>query len=199
MDYFKSQEFVILDVETTGLSPLAGDRVIEIAALKIKNLHPVERFTTLIDPERPLSYGAFLVNRITPEMLEGAPKIKDVLPQLSAFTADAYLIGHNIKFDLKFIQNEYELCGLSMTTKEYAFDTIKMARRLLPELKTYSLRNVSTYLDINIHGLHRAMADVDLTYKVFHDLIHRAFKRDMCDINALIKQFAVHLHSKERL
>ena len=197
MEHFKKEEFVIIDVETTGLSPQSGDRIIEIAALKIKDLRPVDQFATFVDPQRPLSYGAFMVNKITAEMIDGAPAARDILPALTDFIGDAYLIGHNIKFDFKFIQNEYDLCGQQMPLKEHAFDTIKMARKILPELRTYSLRNVATYLDIRIDYLHRAMADVDLTYKVFDDLLHRSFKQDITDMQALIKHFGVSLKLKE--
>ena len=186
MGLFKQAEFVIFDVETTGLSPRLGDRIIEIAALKVKDLEEVERFHSFIDPQRELSYGAFLVNGITSQMLEGAPKTNQVLPRFVEFLGKACLVGHNIKFDLSFLNNELSLIGHPLPGENMILDTLRMARRLLPGIGRYSLLNVAYSLAIDIGQTHRAMADVELTYDVFRRLLEIADRKDVCNFEMLL-------------
>jgi len=89
----KDTEFTFIDVETTGLSPHGGDRVIEIAAMKVKNSKVVKKFETFVDPQRELSYGAFLVNGISDEMLKGAPKAHEILPEFMDMVQNSIIVG----------------------------------------------------------------------------------------------------------
>lgn len=165
------QEFVIIDVETTGLSPLSGDRIVEVAALKVKGLKPVSQFYSLVNPEREISWGAYQVNGISQEMVATAPVARQVLPQFVKFVGRAHLVGHNIKFDLGFLMNEFSLLDLDFSDEIKTHDTMLMARSILPELRSYSLANVARALNIVAIQQHRAMADVHLTFEVFRRLI----------------------------
>ncbi len=173
------KEFVIFDVETTGLSPQAGDRVVEIAALKIKNFEPIDEFQTLINPERPISLAAFEVNRIAPEMLADAPKACDVLPALISFIGDATLIGHNIRFDLGFLHHELHRAGLLKKHRYQGVDTVRIARQVMPQLGRYPLWRVACALGVQDVQQHRAMADVKMTFQVFVKLIALAQEKNM--------------------
>lgn len=175
----RKQEFVIFDVETTGLSPHGGDRIVEIAALKIKNLTPVDKFYSLIDPEREVSFGAFQVNGITSEMLMGAPKSSKVLPRFMEFIGSAGLVGHNVKFDLNFICHELSILGLSLDEKALIIDTLKLSRNLLPQIGRHPLWLVAQTLGVKKNQKHRAMADVELIYQVFSKLIELAEGKDL--------------------
>ena len=186
MKNFKNTEFVIVDVETTGLSPRFGDRIIEIAALKVKNLQPAERFVTFVDPQREISYGAFLVNRITPHMLKGAPKADTVMPEFLKFIGRTCLVGHNINFDLSFITYELGLLGLELGPRRTILDTLRLSRNLLPDLGSYALRSVSYALGVEQVQQHRAMADVEITCEVFRKLLEIADRRDICELEQLI-------------
>lgn len=181
MERLKAKEFVVFDVETTGLSPLGGDRIIEIAALKIKNLKPVAQFHSLVDPLRPVSFPAYEVNGISDEMLVGAPRAREVLPQFLKFLGQAALIGHNISFDMNFLYNEMDLSGLEREQEFKSIDTIRIARRVLPQLKRYPLWLVAATLGITENQKHRAMADVELTFEVFCRLIHLAQEKKMLE------------------
>jgi DNA polymerase III epsilon subunit family exonuclease len=176
---FLDKEFVIFDVETTGLSPQAGDRVVEIAALKIKNFKPIDEFQTLINPERPLSMAAFEVNQISAEMLVDAPKACDILPDLVTFLGDAVLIGHNIRFDLGFLHYELQRAGLFKKNLYKGLDTVRLARQMMPHLGRYPLWRVAYALGIQDVQQHRAMADVKITFQVFVKLIMLAEEKDM--------------------
>jgi len=186
---FHDTEFVVFDVETTGLSPKSGDRIIEIAALKIRGLKPVESFSSLVDPERELSYGAFLVNGISEEMLDGAPAAEDVIPDFLDFAGSACLVGHNIRFDLAFL--DYELFRLDRRdSKAYPHvDTLRMSRRLLPGLARYSLQSVARSFGIMRPQQHRAMSDVELTSEIFHRLLHIAGEEGIQDTPSLLRHF----------
>ncbi len=178
MKNFQETEFVIFDVETTGLSPSMGDRVIEVAALKVKNLEPVEEFHSFINPGREISPGAFMVNGITPEMLLGSPRIDRILPRLLNFLADQVIVGHNIKFDLGFLDHEVRLTGIPREREWKSICTVKMARSLLPGLGRYPLWLVARRLGVEQRQEHRALSDVYLTLSVFRRLLEIAKRRD---------------------
>src|ERR1700743_60170 len=107
----KLTEFVIFDVETTGLSHLDGDRIVEIAAVKVKSGQVVDKFYSLVNPKRSMPSQATLVNNITDEMLISAPVAADVLPQMIHFIGGACVAGHNVKFDLNFLCYELSMIG----------------------------------------------------------------------------------------
>ena len=185
MKNLKKQEFIIFDVETTGLSPRWGDRIIEIAALKVKDLKPVGEFYSFVDPQREISFGAFQVNGITSEMLMGAPTSEEILSRLLKFIGRAALVGHNIKFDLSFLCYELSLMGKWLREETVVIDTLKMARGLLPHLSRYPLWFIADSLGITRKQEHRAMADVKLTFEVFLRLIKTMGKKDIEDMGVL--------------
>ncbi len=176
MKDLKNKELVIFDVETTGLSPKDGDRIIEIAALKLRRLKPVDRFHTLINPEREISREAFEINGISQEMLEGKPTAREVLPGFLDFIGSLPLAGHNISFDLGFLRHELSLLRLELNEDRPIIDTIRMAKTLLPGLKRYPLWLVAQTLKIDVGQVHRAAGDVDLTAQVLCKLLDVADK-----------------------
>ena len=186
MTDFRKQEFIIFDVETTGLSPRWGDRIVEIAAIRIKNLKPVENFYSFVDPQKEISWGAFQVNGITEEMLIGAPTAKEILPRFLEFIGRGALIGHNIGFDLSFLCHELSLLGLRLKKETVIIDTLKIARHLLPHLSRYPLWHVAESLGIRKTQEHRAMADVTLTFDVFCRLLKKINgEEDIVEIGVL--------------
>ena len=105
------QEFVAFDLETTGLSS-QNDRIIEIGAVILKNGEEIDRFQTFVDPERPLERKIVELTGITEEMLQGAPKIEEVLPKFLDFIGGRVLVAHNSDFDTGFIRAECQRQGL---------------------------------------------------------------------------------------
>ena len=163
-------EFTIFDTETTGLYPDAGDRIVELAALRVKGKQRLAVFDALVNSARPISPGAFAVNKITPEMLKDAPAIEIVMPKFLDFIAGSCLCSYNAEFDLGFINNELKLLGRSAINNIIVFDVLTMARKLIPNLSRYALWVVAKELGVQTTQKHRALADVEMTWEVFTKL-----------------------------
>jgi len=138
----KDMEYVVFDVETTGLSPMRGDRIIEIGAIKTKNNQVVDTLESFINPERLIPLEAQRVNNISDDMVKDAPCAGDILPQMIDFIGGACLVGHNLKFDLDFLCFELAQLGrkLNDQTLEKNFKKIlRMSCRFMV-LKIFSFK-----------------------------------------------------------
>src|SRR5262249_61205443 len=100
-----------VDVETTGLDHTTGDRVCEIALLRIRGDQEIARFESLVYPQRLMTPGAMAVNGITDAMLVDAPPFAAVLPQVDTLLQDAVLVAHNARFDVGFLRHEWQGAG----------------------------------------------------------------------------------------
>jgi DNA polymerase III epsilon subunit family exonuclease len=165
-NHIDETDFVILDVETTGLSPNTGDRVCEVAAVKVRGGAVVQTFSTLINPCRPISAGAFQVNRISPEMVQNAPQFSDIAEEFHAMLKDSVIGAYNTPFDMGFINSEFMLAGYPQL-KNPAIDVLVIARQLLPGLGKYPQENVARAVGIPFPVKHRALEDVMVTAKLF--------------------------------
>lgn len=187
----RNTEFIVFDVETTGLSALDGDRIIEIAAIKIKDLKPVATFHSLINPLRDVPASATNVNHISEDMLIGAPTAEEFFPGLIDFIGGGCVVGHNIKFDLNFVCYELSLCGRRLREETPAIDTLKMAKALIPYLSSYKLSHVANALGITVGETHRALSDTQLTADVLTRLMDMAADRRIEDLQEFCEQFSV--------
>ena len=187
----KLSEFVIFDVETTGLSPIDGDRIVEIAAVRIKGSQVVDRFYSLVNPQRSIPSQASMVNNITDDMVQKAPLAADILPQMIHFIGGACVAGHNVRFDLNFLCYELALIGRRLNDQTPAVDTLKMARDLLPYLSNHKLAYLARSLGVVVDQTHRAMADVELTVAVFLRLMEMAGDKDLQKVAVFLNQFGV--------
>jgi len=163
-------EFTIFDTETTGLYPDAGDRVVELAALRVKGKQRLAVFDALVNPGRPISPGAFAVHKITPKMLKNSPAIETVMPKFLDFIAGSCLCSYNAAFDLSFLNNELKLLGSPVINNMVVFDVLTMAKRLMPTLPRYALWFVAQRLGVEAKQEHRAFSDVEMTLEVFNKL-----------------------------
>lgn len=169
MDFKKSIDtfdLVFFDVETTGLNPSTGDAVCEIGAVKVRNNKIIERFQTLVNPNRPMPREAFLVHKISDEELKNAPFFSQIVDEFNQFIDNSVLFAYNAGFDLSFINIELakiHYSGLALPV----VDVLIMARRTLT-LPKYNLEHSGRFFKLDHSGdLHRAAADADLTAKVF--------------------------------
>ena len=163
-------EFTIFDTETTGLDPKSGDRIIEIAGVKFKGEKKIASFQTLVNPHRAVSEGAFAVNKISQEMLVGAPDFSKVAPEFRDFIKGSVLCSYNAAFDMGFVNNELELVGAGRLDEVMVVDILKMSRRLIPGLERYALWFVAEKLGLGAKQEHRAWSDVEITLGVFNKL-----------------------------
>ncbi|MCM8779551.1 MAG: exonuclease domain-containing protein [Candidatus Omnitrophica bacterium] len=163
-------EFVIFDTETTGLEPESGDRIIEIAAVKLKGSQIKGEFQSLVNPLRQISEEALGVHHINNAMLETAPLMRDVMPDFLNFIQGAVLCAYNAPFDIGFLKREMWLLNQDFPVSIHVIDILAMARRLLPGLGRYSLLSVSESLGIKKIQEHRALSDVYLSIGVFNKL-----------------------------
>jgi DNA polymerase-3 subunit alpha (Gram-positive type) len=187
----KLTEFVIFDVETTGLSHADGDRIVEIAAVKVREGKVIDKFYSLINPQRSMPSQATMVNNITDEMLATAPLAADILPQMIHFIGGACVAGHNVRFDLNFLCYELARIGRRLNDQTPAVDTLKMARELLPYLSNHKLAYLARSLGVVVDQTHRAMADVEITVAVFYRLMEMAGDKDLQQVAVFLNQFGV--------
>lgn len=187
----KQTEYVVFDVETTGLSPQGGDRIVEIAAVRVKDWKIVETFESLINPQRKLPVEAQRIHHITEEMIAEAPTADEVLPKMIDFTGGACLVGHNVKFDLNFLCFQLTLIGRKLRRETPAIDTLKMAKELLPHLTNFRLSHVAHSLGAKVEATHRALPDVQLTAKVMSRLLDIADDQNIDTFKNLHKHFGV--------
>ena len=162
--------FVVLDVETTGLSARSGHRICEIGAIQLKGDRESDRFQTLVNPEREVDPGAFQQHRIGAEELSGAPKFAEIAKDLRRFLAGAVFVAQNAPFDRGFLDAEFERCGMSKLACP-VIDTIPLARRVQPGLRSYNLDNLALAFRLTIKDRHRAMGDCEATAEVFRQCL----------------------------
>lgn len=167
--------YVAFDIETTGLDP-EYDEIIEIGAVKIKEGKEIETFNTLIKPEYEIDEFITELTGITNEMVENAPSIDEVLPKFMDFIKDYIIIGHNVNFDINFIYDNLIRCDMNPITNDF-IDTLRLSRRLLPELKHHRLSDLADYYNINTVGSHRSLKDVRMTIEVYNNLEKLALEK----------------------
>jgi DNA polymerase III epsilon subunit len=184
-------EFVVMDVETTGLFPTRGDRIIEIAGVKIKNGAVVDTMHSMINPERDIPEEARRIHNIDEEMLLTAPTSQELLPRFLDFIGGAGLIGHNIKFDMDFLCYQLSLIGRKLHDETPAIDTLKMAKMLMPHLSSFRLAAVANALGVKVGETHRALSDVSITVEVFNNLVIAAQGRNIHTFQDMFKHFSV--------
>lgn len=158
--------FIAFDTETTGLSS-TSDRVIEIGAVKFDKTGIIDKFETLINPQKPIPVECTEINHITNEMVKDAPTAEVALKEFSDFIKDGILIAHNANFDLNFINEELERAKLPQT-KNKAVDTLTFVRWAYPLLGKYNLQLMARLMDINVTDAHRAFDDARVCMEVFN-------------------------------
>ena len=163
---------VLFDTETTGLDPLLGDRVIEIAALELENELPTGRqFHVLLDPERDIPEEASRIHGITSADVAGKPRFAAIAAELLAFLDEAPLIAHNAPFDFGFLNAEFARIGMPSLDPARMIDTLALAKARFPGLPN-SLdalcRRFS--IDLSARTRHNALLDCRLLAEVYVEL-----------------------------
>ncbi|MBI3508752.1 MAG: DUF3820 family protein [Chlamydiia bacterium] len=174
MGLLSQETFVCLDCESTGLDP-AKDRAIEIAVARFNFDEILEQFETLINPECDIPKTSQDIHKISADMLQGKPKIADILPELLQMIDSHILVGHGIGFDIALVAAEASRSQIPSQIKQLrSIDTLRLAR-LYGESPTNSLERLRQHFNIAPEGAHRAMSDVVVNIEVFKYLT-RSFK-----------------------
>ncbi len=158
-------DYVVFDIETTGLSPL-HDKIIEIGAVKYSGGQAIETFSTFVNPERPISAEITELTGISNEMVADAPLPDAVLRDFQSFIEDCILVAHNANFDCGFIRHNFKKL-LNIPLKNKSLDTLQLARVLLPDLKNHKLGTLTDALEIKLEHHHRALDDAQATCDIF--------------------------------
>jgi DNA polymerase-3 subunit epsilon len=153
---------VMLDFETTGLSPESGDRITEVAALRIAGGEIVERYVSLVNCGVRIPPFITSLTGITQKMVDTAPLAEDVVPELIEFIGGDTLAAHNASFDEKFLKAEGARLGHDCRHSGLVC-SVKLSRRVLPGLPSYKLGELARSLGIAFRGTaHRAEADAEV-------------------------------------
>ena len=165
--------FTAFDTETTGLN-CQTYRTIEIGAVQFNKSGVLRSFSTLINPHQSVPFECSQINHITDEMLAGKPEIQDILPDFLNFLGNSIIIGHNVNFDLRFLNAEME--RLSMPPVEnQVIDTLGLCRWAFPEQEKYNQPLIAQKLGIIIKNAHRAYDDAFVCGNIFlHCIRHTA-------------------------
>lgn len=162
-------DYTVIDIETTSLDSASGE-ILEISAIQVRNKQIVDTFSKLIKVNEEI--GPFTTNLtgITNEMIlnEGEDLI-DVLTSFSNFLENDIIIGHNVNFDINFLYDSMEEKLGEVLTNDY-IDTLKLSRKVLPNLLHHRLDDLIEYFNLNTRNLHRALNDCILTNEVYLNL-----------------------------
>lgn len=163
-------EFVVFDIETTGLSVLTS-QIIEIGAVKICGGEVLERFDEFVDPETPIPENIVELTGIDDSMVAGADKIDSVLRRFLDFAGDRLLIAHNANFDVSFIRKAARECGYHFANPY--LDTVALSRFLNSDLKSHKLDAVAKYYDLGSFNHHRACDDAEMLANIFFAMVDK--------------------------
>ena len=184
--------FVILDTETTGLEASKGDKIISLAALKIRNslIQENEFLDELINPERDIPWESVKIHHITDEHVRGKPTLPELQSKINLFLKKSILIGHNIEFDKKFIYQDAANSALSKRMKKItSIDTIYLTAALYPDLENYDLSYLCEHFNIRTNDQirHSALGDCWITARLFLHLLNKAKEKNITTASGLLK------------
>ena len=183
--------YTIIDIETTGGRP-QFDKITEIAVFVHDGNKIIDKFESLVNPEQTIPYFITALTGISNEMVADAPKFYELAKKIIEITEGNIFVAHNAKFDYGFIQEEFK--NLGYTFKRDILDTVKLSRRLIPGLRSYSLGKLCDEVNIQIKDRHRAAGDALATVKLFELLLSldqgkKLFqKQSLPDLHPLLKQ-----------
>lgn len=180
----RDEEWVVVDFETTGGSPAGGHRVTEVAAVRVSGGVIRDSYSTLVNPQRRIPGMITSITGITQQMVECAPCFREVAHRVGEAVEGAVFVAHNAAFDWRFLCHEMEMAtGVQPAGRQLC--TVKMARKLLPNLPSRGLDALSVYFGLEIENRHRALDDAVATAHVLLRLIDMLEDRGIADWEAL--------------
>ena len=178
--------FCVLDLETTGGSP-ADCEITEIGAVRYRSGDLLGTYQTLVDPGAPIPPTITILTGITEAMVMDAPKIETVVPQFLEFIGDAVIVGHNVRFDLSFLNAALTRNGYERLRNK-SVDTAALARRLIqPEVRNLRLQTLARHFRSPVTPNHRALEDARATAHVLHGLLERVGSLGVTNLDDLLQ------------
>ncbi len=181
------KDFVVIDVETTGLSA-KDDEIIEISVVKFKNYTPIEYMSTLVRPQEYIREEITKINNITNEMVKDSPSISQVVDSFSDFIKGFNIVGYNLEFDLKFLYaNNLDL----FSEKRKFFDALELAKKVINTdcINDYKLTTVCNFCDLQRDDEHKALSDALATGIIFRDFsIEKTENYELRETNTFINE-----------
>lgn len=167
------EEYIVIDIETTGLSP-KWDNIIEISGIHFKNDIKIDSFSELVYCAYINSYVQDLTG-ITADMLASKRNIEEVMVDFCSFVGDKTLVGHNVNFDINFLYDNAINTGLTFSNN--FIDTMRMSRKLFPELAHHRLEDMAEHYGFERPIIHRGDTDCETTYRLYSYLKIDALKK----------------------
>ena len=185
----KNREYAIVDIETTG-GNASGSRITEIAIIIHDGTDIIDRWETLVNPQKDIPLPIFALTGIDNKMVRNAPIFDDIADKVFEMLSDRIFVAHNVNFDYSFVRHQLEASGFKWTAKKLC--TVRAARKIKPGLRSYSLGNLCRSLDISIENRHRAGGDADATAILFSQLLE-------CDLDGEMEKMIKKTAQDQRL
>jgi len=177
-----SGDFVVFDIETTGLSPNT-EAITEIGAVKVSNGVITDTFNELVNPGKPIPPKIVELTGITDTMVSTCPYISEILPKFFEFVGDSVLVAHNANFDTSFIKKAAKDLGLNYNYS--CVDTLELSRSIVEGVKNYKLDTLTKHFNVKLENHHRACDDATATAHVFLKLISKLEESDIKNIESI--------------
>ena len=162
--------YSVVDIETTG-NGYKGQKITEISVFLFYGEKIIDEFTSLVNPEQAIPYFITNLTGITEAMVRTAPKFYEIAKKVAEITKDAIFVAHNVNFDYNIIRDEFKSLGFDFKRKKLC--TVRLSRKIIPGLSSYSLGNICTAEGIEIAARHRAKGDAEATVELFRRLLKR--------------------------
>jgi DNA polymerase-3 subunit epsilon len=163
-----NREYAIVDIETTG-GNASGSRITEIAIIVYDGKRVVDRFETLVNPQKEIPLPIFALTGINNEMVRDAPVFDDIAEKIFQLLSGRIFVAHSVNFDYSFVRHQLEDSGFKWTARKLC--TVRAARKIRPGLRSYGLGNLCRALEIPLENRHRAGGDADATAILFSRLL----------------------------
>lgn len=183
----KAQTYVIIDVETTGKG-INGTRITEICAVRLCNEQIVDKFTSLVNPQEHIPTFITSLTGIDDALVASAPLFSEIADRILEITKDAIFVAHNVNFDYNMLRGEFQRIGHNFVRRKLC--TVRLSRKLIPGLFSYSLGNLCSSINIPLNNRHRAEGDTDATVILFKRIL------DLDSEGSIIQSF-LNVRSKE--
>ncbi len=164
----KDQLFAVIDVETTG-GGINGNRLTEICIVLLRGTEVIDKFTSLINPEKEIPRQITALTGIDNKMVADAPRFHEVAKKIEELTREAIFVAHNVNFDYNVLRNEFRELGFEYSRRKLC--TVRLSRKLIPGLFSYSLGRLCDSINIPLINRHRAEGDTDATVILFQRLL----------------------------